>query len=139
MKTKTSARCIVSDPAICHGEPTFRGTRILVADVLEQVESGMAWEAIIEEWRYEIDRDAIAKAVRVSHLPPEDSDISETEWLHAAAANPSLDFLKDPEEDIYTLADGDRFVDRSIKPQHPHQVKNNENHNNRSKTNAQAA
>ena len=27
--------------------------------------------------------------VRVSHLPPEDSDISETEWLQAAAANPS--------------------------------------------------
>ena len=48
METKTSARHITSDPAICHGEPTFRGTRILVADVPEQVESGMAWEAIIE-------------------------------------------------------------------------------------------
>ena len=34
--------------------------------------------------------------VRVSHLLPEDSDISETEWLQAAATNPSLDFLKDP-------------------------------------------
>ena len=42
----------------------------------------------------------------------------ETEWLHAAATNPAFDFLKDPEEDVYTLADGDRFVDRSIKPQH---------------------
>ena len=48
--------CIVAEPTICHGEPTFRGTRILVADVLEQVESGMAYEAIIEEWRYEIDK-----------------------------------------------------------------------------------
>jgi len=37
-----------ADPAICHGEPTFRGTRIMVADVLEQVEGGMAYEAIIE-------------------------------------------------------------------------------------------
>ena len=61
METTTSAQYIASDPAICHGEPTFRGTRIMVADILEQDESGMAWEAIIEEWRYEIDRDAIAK------------------------------------------------------------------------------
>ena len=63
METKTSDACIVADPAICHDEPTFRGTRILVADVLEQVESGMAYEAIIEEWRYEIDRDAIAESL----------------------------------------------------------------------------
>ncbi len=42
---------------------------------------------------------------------PEDSDMSETEWLQAAAANPSLDFLKDPEEDIYTLSDGKPFYD----------------------------
>ena len=111
METKTWGACIVADPAICHGEPTFRGTRILVADVLEQVESGMAYEAIIEEWRYEIDRDAIAEAARVSHLLPEDSDISETEWLQAAAANPTFDFLKDPEEDIYTLSDGEPFYD----------------------------
>ena len=50
METKTLGRYIVADPAICHGEPTFRGTRILVADVLEQVASGMAWDAILEEW-----------------------------------------------------------------------------------------
>ena len=111
MPTKTSERHIVADPAICHGEPTFRDTRILVADVLEQVESGMAWEAIIEEWRYEIDRDAIVKVVRVSHLLPEDSGISETEWLQAAAANPAFDFLKDLEEDIYTLSNGRPFYD----------------------------
>lgn len=48
METTTSAQHIASDPAICHGEPTFRGTRIMVADVLEQVESGMTYEAIIE-------------------------------------------------------------------------------------------
>jgi len=72
METKTLGRYIVADPAICHGEPTFRGTRILVADVLEQVESGMAWEAIIEEWRYEIDSDAIAKSLSEWHArrPP---------------------------------------------------------------------
>jgi hypothetical protein len=42
---------------------------------------------------------------------PEESDINETEWLQAAAANPAFDFLKDPEEDIYTLSDGRPFYD----------------------------
>ena len=111
METKTSGRYIISDPAIYHGEPTFRGTRILVADVLEQIESGMAYEAIIKERRGTLTRDAIAEAARVSHLLPEESDINETEWLQAAAANPASDFLKDPEEDIYTLADGRSFYD----------------------------
>ncbi len=59
-------RNIVADPAICHGEPTFRGTRILVADVLEQVASGMAWEAIIEEWRGALTKEAIAEAIRLA-------------------------------------------------------------------------
>jgi len=70
METKTSVQCTVADPAICHGEPTFRGTRILVADVLEQVASGMAWKAIIEEWRYAVTSDAIAATVRMAHEAP---------------------------------------------------------------------
>jgi uncharacterized protein (DUF433 family) len=59
-------RYIVADPAICHGQPTFRGTRILVADVLDQVANGMAWEAIIDEWRGALSKDAIAEAVRLA-------------------------------------------------------------------------
>ena len=66
MGTQTLGRYIVADPAICHGEPTFRGTRILVADVLEQVANGMAWEAIIEEWRGALTKEAIAEAVRLA-------------------------------------------------------------------------
>jgi uncharacterized protein (DUF433 family) len=54
-KRKSTARqlgrYVVADPEICHGKPTFRGTRIFVADVLEQVAEGLAWETIIEEWR----------------------------------------------------------------------------------------
>jgi uncharacterized protein (DUF433 family) len=63
MKKNLMGRYIVTDPAICHGQPTFRGTRILVADVLEQVASGMAWESICQEWRDSISEDAIAEAV----------------------------------------------------------------------------
>ncbi len=50
MKTASPiGRYIVSDPSVCHGEPTFRGTRILVADVLDQVARGTAWETIVDE------------------------------------------------------------------------------------------
>ena len=47
--------------------------------------------------------------VRVIILLPEDADIDEIEWLRAAASNPAFDFLKEPEEDLYTLADGKPF------------------------------
>ena len=63
---KLLGRHIVADPAICHGEPTFRGTRIFVADVLEQVATGMVWEAIIEEWNGSITKEAIAEAVQLA-------------------------------------------------------------------------
>lgn len=60
-------RYIVTDPEICHGKPTFRGTRIFVEDVLEQVASGMAWETIIEEWHHSISHEAIAEALRLAN------------------------------------------------------------------------
>ncbi|MFZ4659718.1 MAG: DUF433 domain-containing protein [Caldilineaceae bacterium] len=66
MELKIISRYIVSDLEICHGKPTFRGTRILVADVLEQVAEGLAWETIIAEWRGSLSRDAIAEAIRLS-------------------------------------------------------------------------
>ena len=66
MRKKVMGRYIVADPKICHGQPTFRGTRILVADVLEQVASGMAWSSIVEEWRGSISEEAIAEAVRAA-------------------------------------------------------------------------
>ncbi|MDB9514584.1 type II toxin-antitoxin system prevent-host-death family antitoxin [Kamptonema animale CS-326] len=38
-------------------------------------------------------------------------ELEEYEWLKAVATNPVFDFLKDPEEDIYTVADGKPFHD----------------------------
>ena len=59
-------RHIITDSRICHGKPTFRGTRILVADVLDQVASGMSWEAIIEDWDGKITKDGIQEAVQLA-------------------------------------------------------------------------
>lgn len=59
-------RYIVADSRVCHGKPTFRGTRILVADVLEQVAGGMSWEAIIEDWDGKVTKEAIHEAVQLA-------------------------------------------------------------------------
>ncbi len=57
---------IVADPKICHGQPTFRGTRIMVQDVLEMVAEGMDWNEIIDNCDGKITREAITEAVRVA-------------------------------------------------------------------------
>jgi len=59
-------RYIVADPQVCHGKLTFRGTRIFVSDVLEQVERGWPWDAIVEEWEGRVPEEAIAEAVRLA-------------------------------------------------------------------------
>jgi uncharacterized protein (DUF433 family) len=59
-------RYIMADPDICHGKPTFHGTRVFVSDVLEMVAEGLAWETIIEEWHDSITKEAIAEAVKLS-------------------------------------------------------------------------
>jgi uncharacterized protein (DUF433 family) len=56
-KAQLLGRYIVIDPDICHGKPTFRGTRIMVQHVLEQVAAGMAWDAIVQEWRGSVSKD----------------------------------------------------------------------------------
>lgn len=50
--------------------------------------------------------------VRVIIMLPEEADIDEMEWLRAATVNPAFDFLREPEEDIYTLTDGRPFYDQ---------------------------
>ena len=62
-KRKMLGRFIVIDPEVCHGKPTFAGTRIMVEQVLKQVASGKDWDAIVAEWCGGISREAIAEAV----------------------------------------------------------------------------
>lgn len=50
--------------------------------------------------------------VRVIILLPEDVEIDEKEWRRVAATNPAFDFLKEAEEDIYSLTDGKPFYDK---------------------------
>lgn len=57
---------VVADPRICHGQLTFRGTRILVATVLEQLERGLSWDEIVTEWHGRVSREAIAEAIHLA-------------------------------------------------------------------------
>ncbi len=64
MRAKRRDRSISANPNVCHGQPTFQGTRILVSDVLELVADGMDWDKIINECHGSISRAAIAEAIR---------------------------------------------------------------------------
>jgi len=46
MKKVFVNRYIVADPSICHGKPTFAGTRIMVWQVLEMLAAGETQENI---------------------------------------------------------------------------------------------
>ncbi len=59
-------RHIVADPKICGGQPTFKGTRIMVWVVLEQLEDGLTWEEIKAEWEGKISDESIAEAVAIA-------------------------------------------------------------------------
>ncbi len=63
---KVLGRYIVADATVCHGKPTFVGTRILVSDVLEQVADGLDWETIEADWRGDVSKEAIGEAVRLA-------------------------------------------------------------------------
>jgi len=41
---------IVVDTEICHGKPTFKGTRIMVWQVLEMLKTGYGFEDILREF-----------------------------------------------------------------------------------------
>ena len=63
---RSFGKYIVADPRICHGQLTFRGTRVFVADVLEQVASGEDWRAIVSERDGNVSIEAIAEAIRLA-------------------------------------------------------------------------
>lgn len=51
--------------------------------------------------------------VRILILMDDDNSIIEDEklWINSISKNPAFDFLNDPNEDIYSLNDGESFND----------------------------
>jgi len=63
IEVKEFGKHIVANPLICHGKWTFRGTRIMVWIVLEQIADGLDWDEIVREWDGKVPKEAIAEAV----------------------------------------------------------------------------
>jgi uncharacterized protein (DUF433 family) len=57
---------IVADPEICHGQLTFKGTRIMVKSVLEMLARGWDWNRIVAAYNGHISHDAVAEVVKLA-------------------------------------------------------------------------
>lgn len=57
---------IVADPNICHGKPTYKGSRVMVWQVLEALEDGESWDEIVQAWPGAVTREAIAETIRLA-------------------------------------------------------------------------
>lgn len=65
LSLKQKYKWITINPNICHGKPVFRGTRVLVADVLEMIASGMSIEEILEEYP-QLNKEMILEAIALA-------------------------------------------------------------------------
>jgi uncharacterized protein (DUF433 family) len=54
---------IVADSEICHGKPTFKGTRIMVWQVLEMLEAGIPIEKILNAFLVPLTKPQIKAAL----------------------------------------------------------------------------
>lgn len=57
---------IVANPKICHGKPTYRGTRIMVWQVLEALGDGESVDELLEAWGGRIRREAVLETIRLA-------------------------------------------------------------------------
>jgi uncharacterized protein (DUF433 family) len=53
---------ITSDPAVCHGQPTVRGLRYPVRNLLELLSSGMTIDEVLDEYP-DLERDDLLAAL----------------------------------------------------------------------------
>ena len=54
---------IVADSEICHGKLTFKGTRIMVWQILSLIGAGITTEEIIRDYFPQLSKEAILSAV----------------------------------------------------------------------------
>lgn len=77
---------IVVDPTICHGKPTYKGSRVMVWQVLEALEDGESWEEIMAAWPGAVTREAIAETIRLA----KSTMLSPTGRMRRAVKNEAL-------------------------------------------------
>ncbi|MCI0537880.1 MAG: DUF433 domain-containing protein [Verrucomicrobiales bacterium] len=57
---------IVADPKICHGKPTYKGTRIMVWQILEALGDGESVDELVKAWGGRVSRDAVLETIRLA-------------------------------------------------------------------------
>ena len=57
---------VVADPLICHGKPTYKGTRIMVWQVLDELEHGMSLDEIVKAWAGRVSKEAILETIALA-------------------------------------------------------------------------
>lgn len=58
---------IKSDPAVCHGQPTIRGLRYPVENLLELLSAGMTIDEVLDDYP-DLDRDDLLAALEFGAL-----------------------------------------------------------------------
>lgn len=58
---------ITSDPAICHGQPTVRGSRYTVESLLELLSAGMSIDELLADYP-DLERDDVLAALEFGAL-----------------------------------------------------------------------
>ena len=72
MERRELGKYIVADPEICHGTPTFKGSRVMVWQVLEMVAERRPWDEIASQWPGAVSLESIEEAVRLAGKAFED-------------------------------------------------------------------
>ena len=57
---------IVADPLICHGKPTYKGTRIMVWQILEALAHAESVEQLVKAWGGRVSKAAILETIRLA-------------------------------------------------------------------------
>jgi uncharacterized protein (DUF433 family) len=57
---------IVADERICHGKPTYKGTRIMVWQILQALARGESIDELVRAWDGRISRAAILETIRLA-------------------------------------------------------------------------
>ena len=57
---------IVADDLICHGKPTFKGTRIMVWQVLQDLARGESVDEVVKAWGGRVSREAVLETIRLA-------------------------------------------------------------------------
>lgn len=57
---------IVADPLICHGQLTYKGTRIMVWQILKALGGGESVDQLVKAWGGRVTREAILETIRLA-------------------------------------------------------------------------